>query len=160
MIIVGFFLTRILVNQLGLEVFGLFTTIGASGMFFALVTNTMQLSVAREFGIRIGEGDSKRLASAFLSAFFIQLACGLIMLMTGLICSRWILERLIVPEGYLETTSICLTLIFLQITAGIVASPFGGLIRAHQDISTVSALQLAGRVAVFLSALCLSLIHI
>ena len=152
-IAVGFFLTRILVKELGLEVFGLFTTIGASGMLLTMVTNTLQLSIARELGVCVGEDDSQKLAQAFSSSFFIQLVAGLGFLLLGILLTGPITAGLTIPAGYENATWICLILTFVQFAVGIIASPFGAMIRAHQHIRTISVLQSAFKIAIFMCAL-------
>ena len=153
MIVIGFFLTRILVKQLGLELFGLFTTIGASGMMLMMFTNTLQLSIAREMGVSVGKGDPEKISEAFSSSFFIQLVAGTAFGLVGIVSAGWITSGLTVPEGYEYATWICLVMTFLQFAAGIFASPYGAMIRAHQHLSTIAALQLFSRIAIFAAAL-------
>lgn len=152
-IIIGFFMTRILVNQLGLELFGLFTTIGASGMLLTMFTNILQLSVARELGICVGKNDDKELRVAFSSSFYIQLVGAIAICIFGVLFSGLITKGLTIPEGYEWQTWFCLILTFVQFAIGVLASPFGGLIRAHQHLRTITVLQLGVKISIFLCAL-------
>ncbi len=154
-ILIGFFLTRILVNQLGLELFGLFTTLGASGMLLTMFTNILQLSIARELGIRVGESDSNKLQIAFSSSFYIQLISGILVFFAGFLFSHVIVDTLTIPVGYEKTTRICLILTFIQFSIGIVTSTYGGILRAHQHLKTIAYLQLANKILVFISAILL-----
>ena len=148
-------MTRILVKQLGLELFGLFTTIGASGMLLSMFTNILQLSIARELGICVGKNDTEQLKTAFSSAFFIQLLAGVFIVIFGALFSGLITHGLTVPEGYEWQTWFCLILTFIQFGIGVWTSVFGGLIRAHQHLRTITVLQLGAKISIFLCALCM-----
>jgi len=152
-IVISFFLTRIIVHQMGLELFGLFTTIGASGAMLNLFTKTLQLSVARELGVAVGKRDNHKLSEAFSSSFFIQVVSGLAFGLFGVLSAGWIASSLTVPVGYERTTWICLILTFIQFSIGIMASPFGGMIRAHQHLRTVALLELGNRISMFAVAI-------
>ena len=148
-IVISFYMTRILVNQLGLELFGLFTTIGASGMLLGMFTNILQISIAREMGLRVGEKKSKNLRIAFSSSFFIQLFSGLLVAFLGITFSGYITKGLTIPEGYENVTWICLILTFIQFSFGIIVSPFAAIIRAHQHLRTITILEMLSKISIF-----------
>ena len=146
-------MTPILIGQLGIEVFGLLTTLGAAGGMLVIVTNTLQISIARELGVSVGKDETTLLPQAFSTAFGIQLAMGLLFGGFAILFARPIANGLTIPEGYEQTTFYCLILVFVQFTAGIITSPFGAMIRAYQHLRTISVIQLLTRTGIFVAAL-------
>ena len=136
-VIIGFFLTPILIGQLGVEVFGLLTTLGAAGGMLVIVTNTLQISIARELGVSVGKDDKELLQKTFSTAFVIQLVAGLTFLGIATMFAQQIANGLTIPDGFKQTTFYCLILVFIQFTGGIITSPFGGMIRAYQHLRTI-----------------------
>jgi O-antigen/teichoic acid export membrane protein len=145
-------MTRILIRQLGLELFGLLTTVGASGMLVSMFTNILQLSIARELGVTVGEANSLKIKGAFSSAFFVQSIIALITLIIGYAASESIVNGLTIPEGYFEITWFCILITFLQLAIGIFTSPFAAMIRAYQDLKAINFLQILLKVLIFASA--------
>ena len=151
-VIIGFFLTPILIGQLGVEVFGLLTTLGAAGGMLVIVTNTLQISIARELGVSVGKDDKELLQKTFSTAFVIQLVAGLTFLGIATMFAQQIANGLTIPDGFKQTTFYCLILVFIQFTGGIITSPFGGMIRAYQHLRTISIIQLLTRLGIFVAA--------
>ena len=151
-VVIGLLLTPLLIRGLGLDVFGLLVTIGASGMLLATATRAVQQSVARQLGYSLGAGDEKQLRVAFSSAFVLQLAAASLLAFVAIVAAPSLVGFLTVPEGLEDDARICFVLTVLQFSIAVFASPFSGSIIARQDLRLISLAELAIKVVTLLGA--------
>ena len=149
---IAFFLTPILMRNLGIEVFGLLETIGASGLLLSMTTETLNVSISRELTYWMGAEEPAELRKTFSSAFFMQLIAGLLVCATGVFGAEWAISKLTVPPGFEQAAVIALRFTALDFGIGFITSPFWGLIVATQDIRTYSFLLFLKKLATLIAA--------
>lgn len=152
---IGIIVTPLLVRGLGIELFGLLETVGASGLLLSLTTQGLSTSISRELSFWVGADDAGELARAFSTSLAIQVLAGLLVFTIGFALSPWVAARLTVPTGYEMATVIALRLTALSFGLSFALSPFASMLLAHQDLRTFSLQTFLRKLATLLAALAL-----
>ena len=69
MMIIGLYTSRIILNTLGIEDYGIYNVVGGVVAMFSIISSSLSSSVSRFLTFEIGRGDFERLKQVFLSVF-------------------------------------------------------------------------------------------
>ena len=69
MMIIGLYTSRVILNTLGIEDYGIYNVVGGVVAMFSIISSSLSSSVSRFLTFEIGRGDFERLKQVFLSVF-------------------------------------------------------------------------------------------
>ena len=69
MMIIGLYTSRVILNTLGIEDYGIYNVVGGVVTMFSIISSSLSSSVSRFLTFEIGRGDFERLKQVFLSVF-------------------------------------------------------------------------------------------
>jgi len=136
---IGIVLTPLLIKSFGVEGFGLFCTIGASGVFFAIFTSTINRSVSRELSFELGESTGS-LEGIFCTVVGMQLVVAAFFTSAFLMSVPTLTDSLQIPNGWEAGIRTCLYLVAVKFGIAILVSPFRALFYAHQQHAVLASL--------------------
>ena len=91
--------SRVVLNTLGVEDFGIQNVVGGFVSMFSLISGSMQTTISRFLTFEIGHGDSKRLIRIFSSSVNIQVAISLLVIILAETIGLWFLNyKMNIPE--------------------------------------------------------------
>ena len=73
LILVGFYTSRVVLRDLGVTDYGIYSAVGGVVSLFAVLTTSLSASVSRFLTFGLGEGDLKRLNAVFSTSVTMQL---------------------------------------------------------------------------------------
>ncbi|KAA1259810.1 Polysaccharide biosynthesis protein [Rubripirellula obstinata] len=132
-IAIGVVITPFLIAQLGVDGFGLFATIGASGFLFGIFTTTISQSISRELSFSLGQQKSDLLSRVFSTIFTVQQLVAIVFCGAFFLSVPRILDTIQIPTGWELACEICLYIQVAKFGLAICTSPFRSLFYAHQQ---------------------------
>ena len=96
---VSLFTSRVVLQTLGVEDYGVFSVVGGVITMFAFINGGMVSSTQRYLNFEIAKGNAERLRSVFNTALQIHVLIALVIIILGETVGLWfLLEKLVIPE--------------------------------------------------------------
>lgn len=140
-IIVNLFSTRLILNAMGVEDYGIVNLIAGIVAMLSFVQNSMAISSQRYMSVCMGKNDEKLMIKTFNTSFKLHLIFAI-----GLLVALIAIEPLIfnsaiqIPLGRVESTKILYYLTILGTLLVVIAVPFDATINAHEDMVAFSVI--------------------
>lgn len=136
--IVSFFTTRITLEVLGSEDYGLNNLVGGVVAMFSFINGSMGTAVQRFYSIAIGEGNSDRLKKVFGCGLYLHLIVAIITLLLAEVFAFFFLHKLNIPPERMNAAHIVFQLAMASMCLNIVNVPYTALLRAREEFSVVA----------------------
>ena len=136
--IVSFFTTRITLEVLGSEDYGLNNVVGGVVAMFSFINGSMGTAVQRFYSIAIGEGNADRLKKIFGCGLYLHFIVTIITLLLAEIFAFFFLHKLNIPIERMHAAHIVFQLAMVSMCLNIINVPYTALLRARENFSTVA----------------------
>lgn len=133
---VALYTSRVVLNVLGVEDYGLYNVVGGVISMLGFLNTTMQATFQRYFNVAMGEGKEGEITSLFRSSLTVQLLLALIVVALGETIGLWFLcNKLVIPEGRIEAAQVLYQVTIASFVLSIFKGPFAALITAYERMS-------------------------
>ena len=141
--VIGFFSTRLVLQFLGAENYGLANVVGSAVLMFGFIMATMQTATLRFYTFELGRGDIRALkevvGTSLLIFVLLALLAGLLLETVGL----WVLEtKIIIPTGREAAAFWFFQFMALAFCLNILTVPFSALTIAHEDMGLFAVISI------------------
>lgn len=141
--LVALYTSRVILNALGVEDFGIFGVVGGLVSMFSLVSGSLQASITRYLTFELGTTNYEKLRDTFSAAFFIQILLSLTIFILGETVGLWALNSILnIPESRLFAANIVFQASLLSFMLGLVLMPYNACINAHEKMKVYAYLGL------------------
>lgn len=150
---ISFFTTRITLQVLGAEDYGLNNLVSSVVALFSFLNGSMGTAVQRFYSIEIGKEREDRLGRTFGSALSLHM---IVALATGLLMevfAMFFLHKLNIPQERLFAAQVVFQISILSMVLNVISVPYSALLRAREEFSKIAiaeVLQSLGRLVVVL----------
>lgn len=134
--LVSLFTSRIVLNTLGIEDYGIYNVVGGIISLLGFMTSSLSGASTRYIVYALGEGDTEKMARTFGNIVVIHLILAVFIFIVGETVGLWfVCNKLQIPEGR-ETAAIWVYQ-FSVLTAiiGVISVPYNAAIVAHERMS-------------------------
>lgn len=133
--IISIYTSRVILQALGVEDYGIYNVVGGMVAMFAVVSNSLTASISRFITYEIGSGNTKRLHQIFATSKVVLLVLAVIVLILTEIIGYWFLTtKMQIPEGRLTAAMWVLQCSIASFCVGIIAIPYSACIVAHEHM--------------------------
>ena len=136
--LISFFTTRITLEILGFEDYGLNNVVASVVSMFGFINGSMGTAVQRFFSVEIGKNNGKNLSLTFGTGLYLHIIVALITLVIAEIFAIFFLSKLNIPQERLWAAHIVFQISFFSLFATIINVPFAALLRAHEKFSEIA----------------------
>lgn len=134
---VGIFATRVLLQALGAEDYGLTTVIGGVVTMFAFLSGTMSASCSRFFNFELGQKNTERLKQTFNLTQLIYFGLVVILLLLSETIGLWFLEnKVVIPPERVNAAFWFFQFSIVTFLLSTLSIPYSALIISHENIKT------------------------
>lgn len=131
--VVGLFTSRIVLNTLGVEDYGINNVVGGIIGFLSIITGTVSAAISRFLTYELGKGDIDALKKVFSMSVTIQLIFAAIVIIVGGIIGIWFLSsELNIPPDRLDAAKWVFHCSVYSFAIGLICSPYNATIIAHE----------------------------
>ena len=136
MMIVSLYTSRVVLNALGVEDYGLYNVIGGVVVMFNLLSGSLSAAISRFITYELGKGDKQKLNLIFSSAMTIQIILILIIVLLAETIGLWFLNtQMNIAEQRMEASNWVFQFSLLAFIINLISIPYNAVIIAHERMS-------------------------
>lgn len=136
MMVVSLYTSRVVLNALGIEDFGIYNVVGGVVAMFSVLSGSLSSAISRFITYELGKDNIQNLKSIFSSAITIQIGLGIIIVFFAETIGVWFLnakmnislERMIAANWVLQFSIITFVI-------NLISVPYNAVIIAHEKMS-------------------------
>lgn len=154
--VVGLFSSRLVLATLGVTDYGLFAVVGGVLGLFTFLSSSLSTATSRFFNVEMGREDGDVNASFNVNLLLHTCFAVLIFILAETVGLWYVYNRLNVAEGKLGDAVFVYQISIVTVCLGIVNSPYGSLLAAHERFRFISLFDIVNSIVRFLCVLLLS----
>ena len=136
MMIVGLYTSRIVINALGINDYGIYNIVGGIVGLFGFINSSMTRSTQRFLNFELGKKDSKSINSVFSNSIIIHFVIALVIFILAETIGLWfVINKLVTPPGQLSAALIVYQCTILSTMLMIIGVPYNSLIIAYEQMN-------------------------
>lgn len=148
--IVGLYVSRIVLLQLGAESFGLFIVVGGIVSMINFLNETLLATTNRFISVELGKGEKGNINTIFNTSFLIHLSLAFLLIISAEFIGIWYIENhLNVSFEKIEDAKFILHASILATVFSIISLPFQGLIISREKFLAKSIIEIIGTLIKF-----------
>ena len=149
---VGLYTSRVILQNLGVEDFGIYNVVGGFVAMFTILSGSLSAAISRFLTFEIGKNDRERLKRVFSSAVTIQLLLTIIVVLVAETVGLWFLNcKMSVPQDRLYAANWVFQMSVVAFGVNLISVPYNAAIVAHERMSAfayISIIEAFGKLAV------------
>lgn len=136
LMLIGLFTSRVVLQVLGVEDFGINSVIAGFLSMFGIITSSMSSAISRFITVELGRGQLERLKQVFSTSITVQLFMGILIVVLIETFGMWfVTTQMQIPEGREIAALWCLHCATLTTFISLMNIPFNSAIVAHEKMS-------------------------
>lgn len=134
--LVALFTTRVVLNALGVDNYGIYNIVGGMVAMFTMISSTLSSATQRFITYSFGENDTEKPHKVFCTSLTLHIIMGFIMILLLEVGGIWLLNtKLNIPFGRISAAHIVLQCSIFTLFISIISVPYNALIVAHERMS-------------------------
>ena len=134
--LVSLYTSRVVLNTLGVEDYGIYNVVGGFVAMFSLISNSLSASVSRFLTFELGRGDMERLKETFSTSLMIHLALAGIVFILAESIGIWFLNtQMTIPEERLYAANWVFQASIISFMFGLCSVPYNASINSHERMT-------------------------
>ena len=152
--LVSFYTSRVILNALGVEDYGIQNVVGGFVSMFSLISMSLSSSVGRFLTFELGKGDYESLKKVFSTSVLIHIVLAIVVFVLSETVGVWFVNnKMVIPESRIYAANWVFQASILSFMFGLLSVPYNALIVAHERMSAfayIGILEIVLRLAVVL----------
>ncbi len=141
--LVGFYTSRVVLNTLGVDDFGVYGVVGGVVSMLGFLTASMSGATSRFLAFELGREDHQRLSETFSSALIIHIALALVICLIAETVGLWfVTHKLVIPPGRMTAALWVYQLSILSAMLGMMQVPYSAMVIAYERMSIYAYLEI------------------
>ena len=133
LMLIGLYTSRVILNTLGIEDYGIYNVVGGIVVMFSFLSNSLSTASSRFITYDIGIGDFSKMKKTFGNIVTIHLLLAGIILILGETIGLWfVLNKLQVPENRMTAALWVYQFSIFSFVLNIISVPYNASIIAHE----------------------------
>lgn len=136
MMLVSLYTSRVILNSLGVEDFGIYNVVGGVVSMFTLISGSMCAAISRFITFELGKREKNRLGEVFSASVTIQLLLALLVVVLLESIGVWFLNyKMTIPMERLVPANWVLQFSLVTFVLGLIGVPYNSALVAHERMS-------------------------
>lgn len=152
---VNLYTTRIVINALGVEDYGIYNVVGSFVAMFTMLSGSLSSAISRFITFELGKNNAENLKKVFSSAVTIQIVLALIIILLAETVGLWFINTKIeISPERMNAANWVYQFSVLTFAVHLISIPFNASIIAHEKMSAfayISILEVIGKLLVAFS---------
>lgn len=152
LMVVSLYTSRVVLNALGVEDFGIYNVVGGVVAMFSVISGSLSAAISRFITFELGRGDGAGLKKTFSAAVTIQLILSLVVVVLIDTVGVWFLNaKMTIPADRLAAANWVLQFSIVTFVINLISVPYNATIIAHERMSAfayISIFEAAGKLAI------------
>ncbi|GAA4142016.1 oligosaccharide flippase family protein [Sphingobacterium kyonggiense] len=135
-VIIGLYTSRVILNVLGVNDFGLFNVVAGVVTMFGIINSAMTSSTSRFLTFEIGKGNEKELRSIFSNSLSIHLFIAILIVIISIGFGPWFIKnQMQIDINRIDAAEFVFYTMLASLFINIAFVPYGSAIIAHEKMS-------------------------
>lgn len=152
MMVVSLYTSRVILNALGVEDFGIYNVVGGVVAMFSVISGSLSAAISRFITYELGKGDQCKLNRIFSASVTIQLLLSLIIVVLIESVGVWFLNaKMTIPADRMTAANWVLQFSIITFVINLISVPYNAAIIAHEKMSAfayISILEAIGKLTI------------
>ena len=152
LMVVSLFTSRVILNTLGVEDFGIYNVVGGIVAMFTIISGSLTSAISRFLTFELGKGDKEKLKTIFSTSVNIQLGLSAIIILIGEVVGIWFLNnQMNIPAERMMAANYILQCSLGIFVLNLLSVPYNASIIAHEKMGAyayISILDIVLKLAV------------
>ena len=132
---IGLYTSRIVLNVLGIEDFGVYNVVGGVVAMFSIISSSLSQSISRYLTYELGKGSTRQLRTIFCTSVNIQIIISIIVLIFAETLGVWFLNtKMNIAEDRAYAANWVLQFAILSFIVTLISVPYNAAIIAHEKM--------------------------
>ena len=149
---ISLYTSRIVLNALGVEDYGIYNLVGGVVALFSAASTTLNVAINRFITYELGKGDQEKLRRVFSTSLNIQIIVIFILFIIAETLGVWYLNnKMVIPEERIVAANWCLQFSVISFSVSLINVPYNSSIIAHEKMSAfacISILEAIGKLLI------------
>lgn len=133
--IVSLYTSRVILQVLGVEDYGVYQVVGGMVAMFAVVSTALSTAISRYITYEIGTGNINRLKKVFSTSIVVQIVISLIVLLLAEVIGLWFMNsKMQIPDGRMGAAYWVLHCSLISFLISLLSVPYNASIIAHEHM--------------------------
>lgn len=134
--VVSLFTSRVILNSLGIDDFGLYNVVGGIVSLFSVISSSLSMSISRFTTFALGQKNNSKLEQIFCTSVNILLLFSLFVVIIAEIVGGWFLNNTLnIPEERVVAANWVFQFTIISFVFNLLSVPYNALIIAHEKMS-------------------------
>ena len=152
LMVVSLYTSRVVLNALGVEDFGIYNVVGGVVAMFSMLSGSLSAAITRFITYELGTGNQDNLKNIFSSAVTIQIGLAIVIILLAEAVGVWFLNvKMNIPETRMAAANWVFQFSILTFAINLISVPYNASIIAHERMSAfayISILEAIGKLAI------------
>jgi O-antigen/teichoic acid export membrane protein len=158
LMLISLYTSRVILNALGVEDYGIYNVVGGIVTMFSLLSGTLSASITRFITYELGAGDGKKLKKIFSCSVTIQIILSIILIILAETVGLWFLnEKIVIPESRMTAANWCYHLSVVTFVINLICIPYNATIIAHEKMTAFAYISILEGFGKLLVAWCIEI---
>ena len=158
LMLVSLYTSRVILNALGVEDYGIYNVVGGVVTMFSLLSGSLNAAISRFITFELGTGNTERLKNVFSTSITIQACIALIVVILAETIGLWFLNvKMVIPVERLEAANMCYQFSIITFTITLISVPYNATIIAHERMSAFAYISILEGFGKLIIALCIEI---
>lgn len=140
--VIGFFATRITLEQLGVEDYGLNNLVGSIVSMLSFINGSMGTAVQRYYCVELGKGNNSALKRVFGTGLFLHIFVAIATLVIAEIFAIFFLHKMNIPLERMHAAQVVFQVSILSMILNIISVPYAALLRARELFDKIAVVEI------------------
>ena len=149
---VGLYTSRVILQNLGVEDFGIYNVVGGVVAMFSILSGSLSAAISRFLTFELGKNDSEKLKRVFSSSVTIQFFLAIVVMVVAETVGLWFLNnKMLIPESRLYAANWVFQTSIITFGVNLISVPYNAAIVAHERMSAfayISIIEAFGKLAI------------
>lgn len=142
--VVSLYTSRVILQTLGIDDFGLFQAVGGAVGFLAFINNALAAATSRFITFALGKGDKQELQNTFATTLLSHIIIGVVIVVVAETFGLWyIYNKMVIPEGRFTAAFVVYQISIVTAFISIVQVPYYAEVIAHERMSVFAYVGIA-----------------
>lgn len=156
LMLVGLYTSRVTLNALGVENFGIYNVVGGIVTMFSILSGSLSAAISRFITFELGRNDLEKLKKVFSSAITTQIILSLIIVLLAETVGLWFLNnKLVIAADRMTAANWVYQFSILTFVLNLISLPYNATIIAHERMSAFAYISIFDVFSKLLVAFCI-----
>ena len=134
--VVSLYTSRVILNTLGVEDFGIQNVVGGFVGMFSLISGSLSAAISRFLTFELGAGNRQRLKQVFSTSLVVQVLLAVFIVLLLETVGLWFLNhKMVIPPERMFAANCLLQFSILSFAVGLISLPYNASIVSHEHLT-------------------------